>query len=135
MTILSYTPLLFPLLLALLQPIGYWITTRVPDELPVAAKWITLVQAVLALALFAFFPWWQAAILAGALVIGWLAALIALAVIASGSPFTMELALISVSLALFTGARWRLDEHSPWTLALGAPVLTAVFIGLRSLLG
>ena len=65
----------------LLIAAGYWITTRVPDEIPSATKPVLLTYVLLSLFLVAYYSWWQAALLIGALLIGWLFGALALAIL------------------------------------------------------
>jgi hypothetical protein len=126
-------PVLAPIVLALLVPVGYWITTRVADELPAATRWITLAHALLSLAVFFFFPWWQAALFAGGLFIGFIPSIFVFSWLASSLPLSIELAFFLVGVGILTGSRWRLDGHAAFTVTLMPVLLTLFLVGVRSL--
>jgi hypothetical protein len=121
-----------PLVLALTPLIGYWALARVPDEEPVAKKWILGAHALVALLLFLALPWWQAALLCGALFIGWIPALLAFTWLATG-PLALPMSIYLVGLGVLTGSRWRVDTHSERLLALGSIALTLFLLGARTL--
>ncbi len=126
-------PLLIIVLALVSVGVGYWLTHRVPDEIPAATKPVIIAYALLTLLLFGFFPWWQAALLIGALLIGWLFGVFALAVLVTDSSHSLGLLYVTLSLALLFGARWRFEEHNRWTLAFGSVAFTVLLIGIRIL--
>ncbi len=126
-------PLLLVLLALILVAVGYWITARVPDEIPAATKPVLAVYVILTLLLVAYYGWWQAALLIGALLIGWLFSALALAILITSPGTNLGLLYITLSLALLMGARYRFEEQNRLTLAIGILVSTLLVIGVRIL--
>jgi hypothetical protein len=104
--------------------LGYLISTQVPEELPLGKNWFLAFTAVFLVPLFFLLAWWQAALVAGALLLGWFPALIGFGAVMGREE--LPLAYILMVLGLLVGTRWRVDKR-PFTHLLAAmAVLTAL---------
>jgi hypothetical protein len=118
---------MFLSLLALASvPLGYWISSLVPNELPIGERWFIVATALFCVPLFWLLPWWQAAIVAGALLLGWYPALIAFAW-AAYMP-SMALAQLLCVLGVLVGTRWRTEKRPLSQLCTAAAVLAVLVI-------
>ncbi len=104
--------------------IGYYISDRVPGELPIGEKWFLVATALFALPLFWFLKWWAAALVMGSLLLGWFPALIGYGSVMHASPL-VEVEVLIV-LGLLVGTRWRVEERPFPQLLVATLIITAL---------
>jgi hypothetical protein len=102
--------------------IGYWISTFVPEELPLGKNWFLAATAAFTIPLFFILSWWQAALVAGAILLGWFPALLGYAAVMSRE--NLHLTYIVLVLGILIGTRWRVEDRSFTHLVAAMAVLT-----------
>lgn len=98
------------LIVAALSIAGYYISTLVPEELPIGKPWFIVFSALISCALFAFIPWWAALMVLGALLFGSYPSILA-AVLLSAYP-SVHVVQLACILALLASSRWRAEGRA-----------------------
>lgn len=111
-----------PALCAAAAVTGYLLSKTVPEELHIGKRWFLISSGIAAAASLTFLPWWQAALLTGLSIVGWLPGLLAAGWLSTtGALITGQIAIF---LAFTTGSRWRAESFQPGPLYIGAGVVT-----------
>lgn len=118
--------MILSLLIALAAILGYWISTLVPGELTIGERWFLLATALCCIPLFFFMEWWEAAITAGALLFGQYPAIAGLGWLMTKDNYT--LVLVSISIGLLIGTRWRVERRKPLHGLIALAIATIVVI-------
>lgn len=113
---------LVPAVVALAALSGYWYSGCVRGELSIGKPWFLVLAGLLGAASLAVLPWWQATLITGLAVLGWLPGMLAVGWLGSSS--TVVAAQLAVFLAFVIGTRWRAENYRLPALIIAAALIT-----------